>query len=247
MQLVDSGSSRTDWSLIVDVTQADEQAAAEALERLVRRYWAPVYAYIRGTGRDIHAAADLTQGFVCDVIISRRLCDFADPTRGRFRSLLLTAVKNYLREQHRHNTRKRRSGSWAGLPAPTSADWAEAADPSSSLTPEEAFSRQWSTTLVRQVLATVREGCMTDGLEPHWTVFEHRVVRPMMMGDPPTDYAILLEQLKLKDQSQAANMMITVKRRFVRALYDEVGQTVSNPQQTEEEICELLRDLERPR
>jgi hypothetical protein len=42
-------------------------------------------------------------------------------------------------------------------------------------------------------------------------------------------------------------MMITVKRRFVRALYVEVGRTVIDPAQVEDELHELLRDLERPR
>ena len=245
MHLVDSGSSRTDWSLIVEVAQGDEQAAAEALERLVRRYWSAVYAYIRGTGRDVHAAADLTQGFVCDIIISRRLCDFADPARGRFRTLLLTALKNYLREQHRFSRRKRRGGAWAARPQPASGEWPEM-EPGSHETPENAFCYQWSATLVRQVLGTVREGCLADGLDRHWTVFEQRIVRPMLMGDPPTEYALLAGQLGLKDESQAANMMITVKRRFVCALYDEIGETVSDPLHVTDEINELLRDLERP-
>ena len=72
-------------------------------------------------------------------------------------------------------------------------------------------------------------------------------MRPLLFNDPPTDYATLVERLKLKDESQAANMMITVKRRFVRALHYEIGQTVSDPHQVEDELHELLKDLERPR
>jgi len=41
-------------------------------------------------------------------------------------------------------------------------------------------------------------------------------------------------------------MMVTVKRRFVRALYKEIGRTVSDPDQIEDELRELLRNLERP-
>ncbi|MHC4320573.1 MAG: hypothetical protein ACYS1B_18800 [Planctomycetota bacterium] len=39
MQLTDSGSSQTDWSMITDVARRDERVAADAMERLVRRYW----------------------------------------------------------------------------------------------------------------------------------------------------------------------------------------------------------------
>ncbi len=242
MQLTDSGASHTDWSMIAQATETDEQVAGDALERLVRRYWAAVYAYIRRTGRDVHEASDLTQGFVCDIIISRRLCDYADQQRGRFRTLLLSSVQNYLREKHRHDAK--RSLEMDGPPLPLESWPAEA---TSNETPEEAFCYQWSATLVRQVLTEVKASCEKDGLDAHWTVFEHRVVRPMLFDEPPTDHAALVEQLSLKDESQAANMMITVKRRFARALYDEIGRTVIEPEQIEDELNELLRDLERPR
>ncbi|MHC4220708.1 MAG: RNA polymerase sigma factor [Planctomycetota bacterium] len=232
--------------MIEAAAQRDEQAATDAMERLVRRYWSAIYAYIRRSGRDVHQAADLTQGFVCDIILSRRLCDYADPNRGRFRTLLLRAIQNYLREQHRREQRTRSKDDTA-RPLPLGdSDWA-LADAGSHETPEEAFSYHWSATLVRQVLSTVRAGCQEDGLTAHWTVFENRVVRPMLFDEPPTDYATLVERLELNDESQAANMMITVKRRFVRALYFEIGQTVSDPMQVEDELHELLKDLERPR
>lgn len=245
MRLAGAESSRTDWSLIVDVAEADGAASAEAMERLVRRYWPAIYAYIRRSGRDVHEASDMTQGFVCDVIISRRLCDYADPKRGRFRTLLLSAVSNYLRERHRRA--RGRSGNHTASPIrPTSSELASV-EVAETETPEDAFSYQWSAMLVRQVLADVRTACIADGLDPHWDVFEHRVVRSMLLGDPPTDYATLVERLRLKDESQAANMMITVKRRFVRQLRAEIGRTVREPGQIEDELHELLRDLERPR
>lgn len=231
--------------MIAQAAQQDQEVSADALERLVRRYWSAVYAYIRRTGRDVHESSDLTQGFVCDIILSRRLCDYADPQRGRFRTLLLNAVKNYLREQHRRRKRSRSVDRMPGMPL-SEAEWVEA-ERSPGETPEEAFCYHWSATIIRQVLADVRAACHADGLEAHWNVFEHRVVRPMLFNDPPTDYAVLVERLDLKDESQAANMMITVKRRFVRALHTEVGRTVANPEDTEDELHELLRDLERPR
>lgn len=222
--------------MIADAARSGEPVSAEAMERLVRRYWPAVYAFIRRSGRDVHEAADLTQGFVCDVLISGRLCDAADPERGRFRALLLCAVQNYLRQRHRQEKRRRGPGK----------DRAISDDgPASAETPEDAFCYQWSATLVRRVLAAVRSACQSDGLSRHWTVFEERVARPMLLGETPTEYALLVDRLRLKDESQAANMMITVKRRFVRALLEEVGTTLSRPEDAGEELRELLRDLER--
>ena len=242
MTSTEAGSSHTNWSLIFDAARGGDLPATTALEQLVRRYWPAVYAFIRSSGRDVHEAADLTQGFVCDVILSRNLLQHADPKRGRFRSLLLGALQNYLREKHRHDSRAKRSSGTKLLHLEESE--LASVQTSASMTPEQAFSAEWNATLIRQVLERVRAGCLTSGLEAHWNVFEARVVRPLLFGEPRLPYSKLVERLELNDAGQAANMMITVKRRFVQALLDEVSYTVSDPVQVEEELRALLREVE---
>lgn len=243
----EAGSSHTNWALIFDAARGGDLPATTALEKLVRRYWPAVYAFIRRTGRDVHESADLTQGFVCDVILSRNLFEHADPARGRFRSLLLCALQNYLREKHRHDNREKRSPGSSPLRLEDS-DLA-AAEPhrggGDGLSPEQAFTAQWNATLIRQVLERVRVDCIANGLETHWAIFEARVVRPMLFGDQKQPYSRLVERLGVADAGQAANMMVTVKRRFVHALLQEVSLTVSDPLQVEEELRALLRDVER--
>ena len=231
--------------MIFDAADRDPTRSLEALDRLVRRYWPAVYAFFRSSGQDVEEAADLTQSFVCDVMLKRALLRGADPSRGRFRALLLTALRNYLFEQHRSATTAR--ASHRGTP-PLKLDPAELenTEVSPQLTPETAFCARWSATLVRHVLEEVRAHCLKDGLEAHWAVFESRVVRPMLLGQPPDSYTGLVQRLDLTDASQASNMMITVKRRFAQALYAEVGRTVSDPSQIDEELAQLMRDLERP-
>ena len=238
-----SSSSRTNWALIHDAAHGDPLPASEAVEKLVRRYWPAVYAYIRRSGRNVHEASDLTQAFVCDVILGRSLFAHADPQRGRFRSLLMAALKNYMHERRRHDTREKRAPS----AKPLRLDNAEIAATQTAWTrsPEHAFCAQWNAMLIRDVLDRVYEGCVNAGLEAHWHVFEARVVRPMLLGEKRTAYARLVERLELADAAQAANMMITVKRRFVVALVQEIARTVSDPMQVEDELRELVHDLER--
>ncbi len=243
MRLVEGGSSRTDWSLVEQAGSDDSGDAAPALERLMRRYWPAVYAYVRSTGRNVHEAADLTQGFVCDVLMTRRLCAAADPQRGRFRSLLLTAIKNYIRERHRAEHRQCRDAERTislRLDEPERA----AIDRAPQRSPESAFSYEYAATLVRRVLEQVRSDCERDELVPHWTVFEQRIVRPMLFGEPPADYDALVARLDLRDASHAANMMVTIKRRFAAALCHEVARTVSDPAEIKIELQEILKDLE---
>ncbi len=257
-----SNSTQTDWSMIAAAVaeNVDTSAAEEAMEGLARRYWPAVYAYVRSTGRDVHEAADLTQGFICDVVIARRLFEVADPSRGRFRALLLTALRNYLASESRSSRRRQPSSSGARSSAQPSAHSAtprkrepfnlflsdlDRCEPETSPSPEAAFAAQWTALLVRSVLEKVREGCLKDGLEPHWTIFEYRVVRPLLLGDEPTPYHVLAERLELSETAHGPNMMVTVKRRFAKAMYLEVCTTVEGAAQAEGELFELLRDIER--
>jgi hypothetical protein len=67
----------------------------------------------------------------------------------------------------------------------------------------------------------------------------------MLFGDTPKPYSDLVNRLDLEDAAQAANMMITVKRRFARELLAEVAGTVANPAYSEDELSTLMHDLER--
>ncbi len=222
-------ASRTDWSMIADLHANDENLAADALERLVRRYWPAIFAYVRADGFDVHEASDVTQGFVADVILGRRLLHSADPEKGRVRSLLLEAIRNYVVDFRRKLSRQGRQREIS------TGDGAAAAD---------AFVARWAATLVHTVLRNVREGCQKDGLDPHWEVFEARVVLPMLTGAQPIPHDHLVHRLGLVSPGVSANMLITVKRRVVRALIAEIGLTVKDPVQVEAEIHDLLRALE---
>jgi RNA polymerase sigma factor (sigma-70 family) len=241
----DSGSWQTDWSMIFRAVHGEEEPAAEAWDQLARRYWPAIYAYIRSSGRDIHEASDLTQAFVCDVMVRRQLLESADPTRGRFRTLLMTALKNYLVERHRFATRRKRMPKDGRL-LELDREGAPALQIPAGATPETAFSAQWGATLVRRVLEQVRGDCHQRELAAHWAVFEARVVRPMMLGEAPAEYAVLVRRLGLRDAAQASNMMVTVKRRFARALFEAVSGTVGSPEEVDDELRALMRALERP-
>ena len=93
------GYSRTNWSMIMDAASESTTVSATALDRVIQRYWPAVFGFIRSSGKSADEASDLTQGFLCDVLLGRNLLQTATPERGRFRSLLLKSVSNYVREQ----------------------------------------------------------------------------------------------------------------------------------------------------
>lgn len=236
------GASQTDWSIFGRLAADDDEVAAQALERLARRYWPAIYAYCRTLGHSADEASDLTQGFICDVVLARKLLHTATPQRGRFRSLLLRSLQNYLRGRHRSGRRREiglRHVSSDVMPVD-----GDLADPSNNRSPDEAFVSQWAVMLVHQALEKLRAQCQEDGLTEHWHVFEARIARPLLFGDEPRDYAGLAEEFDLESPSQAANMAVTVKRRFVALLREETAETMDESHRVEDELAELLKGLQ---
>ena len=93
-----AGGSRfttTHWSLVLAAAGTEETCGREALARLCEVYWYPLYAYVRRRGYSPEDAQDLTQEFFARLLERHRL-GAADPQRGRFRSFLLTSMKNFL-------------------------------------------------------------------------------------------------------------------------------------------------------
>src|SRR4030095_5773095 len=80
----------TDWSLVLRAGGTDTVEARPAMCRLLERYWYPLYAFVRRSGRDPNDASDLTQEFLTR-LVERNSLSLADPTRGKFRTFLLTS------------------------------------------------------------------------------------------------------------------------------------------------------------
>ena len=81
----------THWSLIGDIQSKHDKDQA-LMNLLLKRYWKPVYSYLRQKGYDNEQAKDLTQGFFYEVVLNRNLVQRADQCKGRFRSFLLHAL-----------------------------------------------------------------------------------------------------------------------------------------------------------
>src|SRR5437764_12152168 len=89
----------THWSVVLEA-QGPSPAAQDALEKLCRTYWRPVYSFIRRQGVGIEEAEDFTQGFFV-LLLERRDLDAVRKEKGRLRSYLLTSVKHFLASDQR--------------------------------------------------------------------------------------------------------------------------------------------------
>src|SRR5687768_6124355 len=99
----------TQWTVVLRVrSTGDEAGAAEALSRLCRDYWYPLYAFARRNGYSPEDAQDLTQEFLV-YALEQKLFETAEPELGKLRNFLLKAF-----ERHMHQARQRASSSRRG-------------------------------------------------------------------------------------------------------------------------------------
>ena len=84
----------TQWSLIELAHRETPTGSREQMGALLEAYWQPMYAHLRYKGLSNEKAEDLIQEFMME-ILNKDLLAIADPKRGKFRTLLLTALDRF--------------------------------------------------------------------------------------------------------------------------------------------------------
>ena len=89
--------------------KSDSQQADQALEKLCRTYWPPLYAYIRRDGHDATEAQDLTQEFFAR-LLARDYLQHLHHQEGKFRSFLLPTSRIFCRSSAGRAGAQKRGG-----------------------------------------------------------------------------------------------------------------------------------------
>ena len=229
----------TQWSLIENI-QAGQDEDKLLIGFLLEEYWKPVYCYLRRSGHDNEQAKDLTQAFFLEVVLNKDLVERADKTKGRFRSFLLHALKQFTTKQHLKERAQKR------IPKEkmVSLDVVEPPILPVSLTQasvEDSFNYAWISAMMERVLSLVKAECAEQGMKIHWELFYERVVRPILTDYSASSLAHLCRIHGIENTQTASNMIVTVKRRFRAALEQNVRRTLLDGDQMSEEIEELLQ------
>lgn len=144
------------WTVVLNAIQDDSVLAHAALARLCEAYWYPLYAFVHRRGHAPHDAQDLTQAFFAQLLEKHGLHTVA-PAKGRFRTFLLAALKNFLaNEWDKSQTLKRGGGKSLLSLEQVTAESRYQFEPNHELTPERLFERQWALSLLEQTLETLR-------------------------------------------------------------------------------------------
>src|SRR5438552_13632824 len=146
----------TRWSVVLEA-QGESPAAHEALEKLCRMYWRPIYSFIRRQGIRREEAEDITQGFFAQ-LLERRSFSAVRKEKGRLRSFLLGGLKYFLADEQRRAMAIKRGSGLRPIPLEElRADEGIEMEPADPVTPEMIYERRWALTVLEQVLSRLKD------------------------------------------------------------------------------------------
>lgn len=225
----------TRWSVVAAAGQKRTSESREALATLCESYWYPLYAYVRRCGYAREEAQDLTQGFFTRLVESDTL-QVADPNRGRFRSFLLSSLKNFASNEWRDAQTLKRGG---GLVQRSfnldSGEHQYSQEPSHELTPERIFERRWAMLVLERALANLSDEFTASGKKE---LFEQ--LKFYLTGDPlSAHYREVAAKLGISEGAVKVAVH-RLRRRYQECLRAEIAETVAESSQIDDELRALF-------
>ncbi len=225
----------TRWSIVLAAGDAARLESKEALELLCKAYWLPVYSYIRRSRKSAQEAQDLTQGFFAHLLEKDAIAK-AHPERGRFRAFLLTALQNFLTNERQKARAEKRGG--GKTPFSLNLDSGESRyqfEPSHELTAEKLFERRWVTTLLDQVLNSLRTELAVAGNAAHFEQLKEALVGEMASSG----YELAASALGITPGA-AKQAAYRLRKRYRDLFRQEVARTVADDSEVDDELSRLL-------
>ena len=230
----------THWSVVLQAGEANSPRSTEALAWLYQTYWYPLYAYVRRRGHNRDDAQDLTQEFFAH-LLERNGVDAADPNRGRFRTFLLTSLKNFLNNDWKKANREKRGGGQKVISLDEeTAETRFSAEPAVAQTPDAFYDRGWAEIIVERALAAMR----AEFVEAKKRDFFVRL-KVFVWGEKSgLPYADMARELAMTEGAVKVAVH-RLRQRYRELLRAEVARTVSTPAEVNDEVrylASVIRD-----
>ncbi len=228
----------TSWSMVLEAATDQKSGCGEtALSDLCQQYWFPLYSFVRRKGIDRSQAEDLTQSFFADLLEKKRL-RHAEPSRGSFRSFLLTSLTNFIANHWRAENAQKRGGGETVLSIDfEQADLRYAGQLGEDLTPEKIFERNWALSILEQTLSAVAKQYADTGKQE---LFD------MIQGFLTGDHLPYQELAKTTGMREGALKVAVhrLRQRYGQQLRLQISRTISDSDKVDEELASLFQALE---
>jgi RNA polymerase sigma factor (sigma-70 family) len=225
----------THWSLVL-TAQGESPAAREALEKLCRTYWRPLYSFVRRLGYSHEEAEDLTQGFFA-LLLERRDFDNLRTEKGRLRSYLLVSLKHFLADERERAMALKRGKGRSPIPLEDLRAGVDV-EPSDPRTAEWIYERRWALTLLDHVFGQLRDeyrradkAALFDSLK-------------QLLPDEPEAPSQAKIAIAMGMTENAVNQAFyRFRQRYQSLLREEIAHTVAMPKDVEDELRHLISVL----
>jgi RNA polymerase sigma factor (sigma-70 family) len=236
--LQDGGAAfnTTHWSVLSACRDGDEAATGgshDALTRLCRDYWPPLYSFVRRRGYSPADAQDLVQGFFA-YFLSNKAYLRAERSRGKFRSFLLASIKHYLANVWDREHAIKRGGDCEFVLLDTQIEAAEVSHTCESITfsdEEQAYQQRWARALVACALAHL-SGEFPEGAKAR--LFNE--LKPFLCGGAELPNQMEVAARLEMPVGTLRSHLLRIRMRYAELLREEVARTIGPADDVDEEL-----------
>jgi DNA-directed RNA polymerase specialized sigma24 family protein len=227
----------THWSVVL-AAQGPSPAALEALGKLCRTYWRPIYGFLRRQGVRPEEAKDLTQGFFA-LLLERRDFDAVRKEKGRLRSYLLTSLKHFhANERDRAMAIKRGEGQQLIPLEDLHARERAGFERPETLPADQIYEHRWALSLLDQVLARLGDEYRAAGNGP---LFDR--LQKSLTDEPDRSSPVDIAHEFGMSESAVRQASYRLRLRYRQLLREEIAHTVMVPGDIEDELRHLIAVL----
>jgi len=227
----------THWSVVL-AAQGPSPTAEEALNKLCRIYWRPIYGFVRRQGVRPEEAKDLTQGFFA-LLLERRDFDAVRKEKGRLRSYLLTSLKHFLTNEHNRAMAIKRGANQRLIPLEDLRERERVGfEPPETSPPDEIYERRWALSLLDQVLARLRDEYRAAG---NVQLFDR--LQRSLTDEPDQPSAAATARELGTTESAVRQASYRMRKRYRQLLREEIAHTVMAAGDIEDELRHLVAVL----
>jgi len=229
MSLPDSAFHPTRWTLVLR-TRGEGEDAKAALSDLCAACYEPVVSFLRREGRSEDVAREVAHAFFENVPTGG--LGAPDPSRGRFRSYLLGALKHFLSKQRDAALAGKRGGGVEHVPLVSENDTAPGLPMPGVSDDALAFDREWALALIARALNSLEQ---EQSHKPELFA----ALKPWLDGGATTSQT---EAALALDMSETA-VKVAIHRlraRFRELIRSEIAATVNDPEDIADELRHLI-------
>ena len=228
----------THWSVVL-TAQDESPAAHEALEKLCRIYWRPIYSFVRRQGFGPEEAEDITQGLFAQ-LLERKKLSAVRKEKGRLRSFLLGALKYFLADEQRRAMAIKRGKGQRLIPLEELHGREEIhMEPADPTTAEMIYERRWALTVLERVLNRLK-----DEYEATNNAALFDSLKELLPDEPGApSQADIAARLGMTENA-VRQAFYRFRQRYQSILREEIAHTVATPGDIEDELRHLIAVIE---